>query len=49
MTAARRPRSAALLVGSTDQTCRLQRRSLYGYLGAALAAKARGDPVPTLA
>ncbi len=34
---------------SVDQTCRLQRRSVYAYLGDALAAKARGDPVPTLA
>jgi len=34
---------------SIDQTCRLQRRSLYGYLSDALSAKARGDPVPTLA
>ena len=34
---------------SVDQTCRLQRRSLYGYLSDALTAKARGDPVPTLA
>jgi transposase len=33
---------------SVDQTCRLQRRSLYAYLAAALAAKARGDPVPAL-
>lgn len=34
---------------SVDQTCRLQRRSLYGYLGDALTAKARGDPLPSLA
>jgi transposase len=34
---------------SVDQTCRLQRRSLYAYLSDALAAKARGDPIPTLA
>jgi transposase len=34
---------------SVDQTCRLQRRSLYGYLADALGAKARGDPIPTLA
>lgn len=34
---------------SVDQTCRLQRRSLYGYLSDALTAKARGDPVPSLA
>jgi transposase len=33
---------------SVDQTCRLQRRSLYAYLGNVLTAKARGDPVPTL-
>ena len=33
---------------SVDQTCRLQRRSLYAYLADALTAKARGDPVPTL-
>jgi transposase len=34
---------------SVDQTCRLQRRSLYAYLSDTLTAKARGDPVPTLA
>jgi transposase len=34
---------------SVDQTCRLQRRSLYGYLSEILAAKARGDPLPALA
>jgi transposase len=34
---------------SVDQTCRLQRRSLYGYLSELLAAKARGDPIPALA
>ncbi len=34
---------------SVDETCRLQRRSLYAYLSDALSAKARGDPVPTLA
>jgi DNA replication protein DnaC len=28
---------------SVDQTCRLQRRSLYGYLAGVLAAKARGN------
>jgi transposase len=33
---------------SVDQTCRLQRRSLYAYLADVLTAKARGDPVPTL-
>ena len=32
---------------SVDQTCRLQRRSLYDYLTDALTAKAR-DPVPSL-
>jgi transposase len=34
---------------SVDQTCRLQRRSLYAYLADVLTAKARGDPVPSLA
>jgi len=34
---------------SVDQTCRLQRRSLYAYLSELLAAKARGDPIPALA
>jgi hypothetical protein len=34
---------------SVDQTCRLQRRSLYACLAAALTAKSRGDPIPTLA
>jgi transposase len=33
---------------SVDQTCRLQRRSLYAYLADVLTAKARGDPVPPL-
>ena len=33
---------------SVDQTCRLQRRSLYSYLADALTAKARGDPLPSL-
>jgi len=33
---------------SVDQTCRLQRRSLYAYLADVLTAKARGDPIPTL-
>ena len=33
---------------SVDQTCRLQRSSLYAYLADVLAAKVRGDPVPTL-
>lgn len=34
---------------SVDQTCRLQRRSLYSYLSDTLTAKARGDPIPALA
>jgi transposase len=34
---------------SVDQTCRLQRRSLYAYLSDALTAKSRGDPIPALA
>jgi len=34
---------------SVDQTCRLQRRSLFAYLGDVLTAKARGDPIPALA
>jgi transposase len=34
---------------SVDQTCRLQRRSLYAYLSDVLTAKIRGDPVPILA
>jgi transposase len=34
---------------SVDQTCRLQRRSLYAYLSQVLTAKARGDPIPALA
>jgi transposase len=33
---------------SVDQSCRLQRRSLYAYLAEALSAKARGDPIPAL-
>ena len=33
---------------SVDQTCRLQRRSLYAYLADGLNAKALGDPVPAL-
>jgi transposase len=32
---------------SVDQTCRLQRRSLYAYLAGVLTAKSRGDPVPS--
>jgi transposase len=34
---------------SAHTTCRLQRRSLFVYLTDALAAHARGDPVPSLA
>jgi transposase len=34
---------------SVDQTCRLQRRSLYAYLADVLTTRARADPVPTLA
>jgi len=34
---------------SASVTCRLQRRSLFAYLTDALAAHARGDPVPSLA
>jgi transposase len=33
---------------SASVTCRLQRRSLFSYLADALAATARGDPVPSL-
>ena len=33
---------------SAHTTCRLQRRSLFAYLTDALAAHARGDPVPLL-
>jgi len=33
---------------SVDQTCRLQRRSLYAYLADVLTARARGDPIPAL-
>lgn len=33
---------------SAHTTCRLQRRSLFAYLSDALAANARGDPVPLL-
>ena len=33
---------------SAHATCRLQRRSLFAYLSDALAANARGDPVPLL-
>src|SRR5437870_5672599 len=32
---------------SVDQTCRLQRRSLYAYLTGVVTAKARGHPIPT--
>jgi transposase InsO family protein len=45
------PTSASLRHGrrlSVDQTCRLQRRSLYAYLADALIAKARDDPAPSL-
>jgi transposase len=34
---------------SVDQTCRLQRRSLWGYISDVLTARTRGDPIPTLA
>jgi len=34
---------------SVHTTCRLQRRSLFVYLSDAIAAHARGDPVPLLA
>jgi transposase len=34
---------------SVDQTCRLQCRSLYANVAETLMAKARGDPIPTLA
>jgi hypothetical protein len=33
---------------SVSQTCRLQRRSLFTYLADVFAAKARGDPAPSL-
>ena len=33
---------------SAHTTCRLQRRSLFGYLTDAIAAQARGDPAPLL-
>jgi len=33
---------------SASITCRLQERSLFAYLCEALAAHARGDPVPLL-
>jgi len=33
---------------SASVTCRLQRRSLFGYMSELLAAHARGDPVPLL-
>jgi transposase len=39
-------RTARLL--SAHTTCRLQRRSLFAYLTDAIAAHARGDPVPLL-
>ena len=31
---------------SASITCRLQRRLLFAYLSAALAANLRGDPIP---
>jgi transposase len=34
---------------SVDRTCRLQRRSRYGYLSDAFTARTRRDPNPTLA
>jgi transposase len=34
---------------SAHTTCRLQHRSLFAYLTNAIAAHARGDPVPLLA
>jgi transposase len=34
---------------SASITCRLQKRSLFAYLSAVLAASIRGDPVPSLA
>lgn len=34
---------------SVSQTCRLQRRSLFGYLISALTGAARGSPTPSLA
>jgi transposase len=34
---------------SAHTTCRLQQRSLFAYLTDAIAAHARGDPVPLLA
>ena len=33
---------------SASITCRLQKRSLFDYLTAALTASIRGDPAPTL-
>ncbi len=33
---------------SASVTCRLQQRSLFGYLTDVLTAKARGDPIPSL-
>jgi transposase len=39
-------RTARLL--SAHTTCRLQHSSLFAYLSDALAAHARGDPVPLL-
>lgn len=34
---------------SASVTCRLQHRSLFGYLRELLTAHSRGDPLPTLA
>jgi transposase len=34
---------------SVDQTCRLRRCSLYGYISDVLTARTRGDPIPALA
>jgi transposase len=34
---------------SASVTCRLQKRSLFAYLGDVLAARVRGDPIPSLA
>ena len=34
---------------SASVTCRLQQRSLFAYLSDVLAARIRGDPIPSLA
>ncbi|MGH2743186.1 MAG: hypothetical protein ACRDN8_12000, partial [Thermoleophilaceae bacterium] len=34
---------------SASVTCRLQRRSLFAYLAELLTARARGQPLPSLA